>query len=272
MSHQKEIIIVKLGGSIVTEKSADQPIVRQSNVVNIARIFRKHFNPEKHSLVLIHGAGSFGHLHAHRYKLALGTKDHPEKIFRAIENQSLDARLNSELTQIFIKAKLPVVGMPTRTIAINNRGFLSSLVTGSIKRALEANTIPLLHGDMVFDKAWGLSVLSGDVLLAKLAQYFKVTKVFFASDVDGIFSQDPHQFKKAKLIPKVRFEKIGSSITLGCSHHKDVTGGLSKKFTALNKLPALEKIFFFNGSKTKNFHFVFDQKDFFGTIIDTRKG
>lgn len=270
MPHQKECVIVKLGGSIITEKSANAPILRESHTRNIARILKKNFNPKKHSLILIHGAGSFGHLHAHHHKLSLGTKDHPEKTFRAVENQSLDARLNNELTAIFIEAKLPVVGMPTRTLAINKNGSFASLSIKSIEVALRVGAVPLLHGDMVFDRAWGLSILSGDVLMAKLAEHFNVKKVFFASDVDGIFSEDPHSSKNARLIPKIHFDKIGNDLILGKSHHRDVTGGLSKKFSALYSLPSLKKIFFFNGLKAPNFSFPFNQKNFFGTIIDKK--
>lgn len=270
MPRQKEIIIIKLGGSIVTEKSAEKPVIRTNHVTKIARIIAKHYNPQRYSLILIHGAGSYGHLHAYRHKLSLGTKDHPEKTFRATENQYLDARLNSELTTIFIQEKLPVVGMPTRTLAINKNGALASLSIESIEAAIRVGVIPLLHGDMVFDQAWGLSILSGDTLMVKLAEHFNTKKVFFASDVDGIFSEDPHLSKKAKFIPRIHFDKIGKELVLGQSHHRDVTGGLSKKFSALYTLPSLKKIFFFNGLKVLNFSFLFSQKNFSGTIIDKK--
>jgi isopentenyl phosphate kinase len=145
--------------------------------------------------------------------------------------------------------------------------MFSSLFVQSIETALQAGAIPLLHGDMVFDRAWGLSILSGDVLLAKLAKQFKVSKIFFASDVDGVFSEDPHRFQNATLVQTTTLEKLNQTAKLTSSHNQDVTGGLAKKFTYLQGIRSLRSIYFFNGLIPKNFSFLFDQKDFFGTVI-----
>ncbi len=268
---EKKYILVKLGGSIATQKHLSRPRVRRAHLERIARVLRTAYDPSKHALILIHGAGSFGHLHAHKYGLALGTKDHPEKTFRAVENQSLDAFLNSEITRIFIQAGLPVVGMPTRTLVTNTRGRLSSFETQSITTAIRAGAIPLLHGDMVFDTAWGLSICSGDVLVAELAQTLSIPQVFFASDVDGIFTKDPHQYTDATLIQRTTLREItDGTIRLNQSHNIDVTGGLSKKFTLFQKNTSLEKIYLFNGLKPTNFTFLFDQSNFFGTTIEAQ--
>ncbi len=269
---KKELIIIKLGGSIVTLKHLSRPAIRSAHVGRIAAVLKRHYRPKKHALILIHGAGSFGHIHAHKYDLALGTKNHKEKLYRATENQSLDATLNAGLTALFIAAGLPVVGMPSRTLALNTRGKLSSLNAHPIEVALNSNAIPLLHGDMIFDTTWGLSVCSGDVLVAELARIFSTKKVFFASDVDGIFSQDPHKHKHAVLIEKTTLQEISNgSLKLEQSHNIDITGGLSKKFSFFKKIASLEYIFLFNGLQSETFSFPFSQKKFFGTTIRTKK-
>lgn len=265
---KKEILILKLGGSIVTLKHLGKPAIRRAHVKRIVAVIKKSYDPKKHSLILIHGAGSFGHLHAHTHGLAQGTKDHPEKTLRAVENQSLDAALNSALTAIFVEAGLPVVGLPTRTLAFNSAGKLKGLEAKSISAALSVGAIPLLHGDMVFDTAWGLSVCSGDVLTPELARIFSVEKVFFASDVDGIFTKDPHQFVDAALIKETTLQEMASGrIQMSESHNVDVTGGLSKKFSFFQKNSSLKNIYLFNGLKLENFSSIFDQKNFFGTLI-----
>ena len=269
---KKRVLIVKLGGSIVTLKHLGRPAIRRAHASKIASVLKKQYDSKKHSLILIHGAVSFGHLHAHRHGLALGTKDQPQKTFRAVENQALDARLNAELTTLFVKAGLPVVGLPTRTIAKNNTGKLSSLDTQSIESALSVGAIPLLHGDMVFDTTWGLSVCSGDVLVPELAHRFSAESVFFASDVDGIYTKDPHQYRDAILIQETTLEEISrGTIQMGKSHNIDVTGGLSKKFSLFHKMPSLKEIHLFNGLKPKNFSSIFDQRKFFGTTIVVKK-
>lgn len=269
---QKTLIIVKLGGSIVTLKHHSRPAIRRAHIRRIASVLQKQYDPRRHALILIHGAGSFGHVHAHDHALSLGTKNAPEKTFRAVENQSLDAFLNSEITRIFIAASLPVVGMPTRTLALNTDGKLASLETKSIVTALEAGVVPLLHGDMIFDTAWGFSICSGDILMAKLAQVFSTKQVFFASDVDGIFTEDPHRFPDATLIEKTTLQAItDGTIRLNQSHNVDVTGGLSKKFLPFQKNRSLETIYLFNGLEPKNFSFLFDQLHFRGTTIKANR-
>ncbi len=269
---KKRVLIVKLGGSIVTLKHLSRPAIRRTHVSRIASILKKQYDPIRHSLILIHGAGSFGHLHAHQHGLALGTKDQPQKTFRAFENQALDARLNAELTTLFVTAGLPVVGLPTRTITKNEAGKLSSLNIDSIESALSVGAIPLLHGDMIFDTTWGLSVCSGDVLVPELARRFSAESVFFASDVDGIYTKDPHEYHDATLIQETTLEEISrGTIQLDKSHNIDVTGGLSNKFSLFHEMPLLHNIYLFNGLVPKNFSFVFNQGKFFGTIIVVKK-
>ncbi len=269
---KRTLIILKFGGSIATLKHLARPAVRRAHMRRMAALIAKQYDPKKYALILIHGAGSFGHLHAHRYSLASGTKDHPEKTFLAVENQSLDARLNSELTSLFVASGLPVVGMPTRTLVTNTNGKLTSFETKNIQSALRVGAIPLLHGDMVFDTTWGFSICSGDVLVSELANIFLAEKVFFASDVDGIFTRDPHQYEDATLMKALALDDIiNGTVKLTQSHNIDVTGGLSKKFSLFKKNSSLKKIYLFNGINTKNFSFIFNQKNFFGTTIQIKK-
>ncbi len=66
-----EIVILKIGGSVLTDKnkiSAPKP-------EEIARIAREISDGKNTKLVLIHGAGSFGHHQAKEYRLKDGLND-----------------------------------------------------------------------------------------------------------------------------------------------------------------------------------------------------
>lgn len=269
---QKELIIVKLGGSIVTQKEEKHPALRRNHLKKVAAVLAKGYDPKKHAMILIHGAGSFGHPHAHKYELTLGLKKDPRRIYRATENFAIMERLNSELAVLFNESGLPVCGMPTRTLAQNKAGKLFSLETKTLSAALKVSAIPLLHGDVVFDSTLGFSVCSGDTLASNLARSFGAKKVFFASDVDGVFSRDPHLSKDATLFRSLPLVSvINGAVQLGKSRHIDVTGGLSKKFSTFQRIPKLKNIFFFNGLVPENFSFLFDQKNFFGTTLFIKK-
>jgi len=222
-------------------------------------------------LILIHGVGSFGHLHAHTHGLAQGTKGAPEKLPRALENNTLNQSLSARLAEIFQSQNLPVASINTASVAINRAGKLETLSVDAVENVLRIGAIPMLHGDMIFDSAWGMSVCSGDTLIPFLAKKFNVEKIFFASDVDGVFSCDPHTSKDAIQIKNTTLADLlsGKSIDLAGSHHTDVTDGFRGKFGVFQNhaFSHLEEIRIFNGLDPKNFKNIFKASFSIGTKI-----
>lgn len=263
-------IVVKLGGSVVTEKSRGRPAIRRRLVRAIGRVIKQHWSPKTTRFILVHGAGSFGHFSAQKYGLAQGTKDHPEKLPRALANKAADQFLNNALAQIFLSIGLPVAGINTSSTVVNRAGKLHSVNLQPIESTLTAGAIPLLHGDMVFDSAWGMSICSGDVLVPYLAKKFHAESIFYASDVDGIFTRDPHRFPDAECLHEIKLTELFSEkVSLGHSHHVDVTAGFAGKFAVYRraKFPRLKTVGVFNGLFPKRYRGMFDRKNFSGTIV-----
>lgn len=267
--------ILKIGGSVLTVKSASQAKLRQMLTTQIGHALGRAYDPKKMRLILIHGVGSFGHLHAHTHGLAQGTKGTPKKLPQTLENSTLNQLLSSRIAKIFQSGGFPVASINTASIAINHEGKLQTLPTDTIENSLRVGAIPMLHGDMVFDSSWGMSVCSGDTLIPFLARKFDVEKIFFASDVDGIFSCDPHKFKHAQFIQKTSLEDLlsGKSIALAGSHHTDVTDGFRGKFGVFqgHNFPDLKEIRIFNGLDPKNFSHIFEKTFSLGTKIFMKK-
>ena len=64
------LIIIKLGGSVVTYKDSPTPKARLSTIKNLSEELSKlHKN---YQLIIVHGAGSFGHPLAKKYRLTEG--------------------------------------------------------------------------------------------------------------------------------------------------------------------------------------------------------
>ena len=57
--------------------------------------------------------------------------------------------------------------------------------------ALAAGMVPVLHGDAVFDDVQGCTILSGDIVVEKLAISLRPQHVAFLTDVPGIFDRCP---------------------------------------------------------------------------------
>ena len=69
MSHMPRVI-VKLGGGLITDKSQYRK-VRMDNVDAVSAII-KEMKDSGYSVIIVHGAGSFGHLEARNWKLSEG--------------------------------------------------------------------------------------------------------------------------------------------------------------------------------------------------------
>ena len=61
-------VIVKLGGGLITDKS-EYKQVRRDRVDAVSAVIRELRNCG-HSVIIVHGAGSFGHLEARKWRLS----------------------------------------------------------------------------------------------------------------------------------------------------------------------------------------------------------
>ncbi len=217
------MIILKLGGSLITDKSQQFKVRREV----LERIAGEIKEGAKEKLIIVHGGGSFGHPVADRYKLQEGFKD-KEQIDGIVLTRKMMGELNRSVINTFHEHKLPVVAIqPSANITCNN-GRIKDINTDVIKRFLDLGTIPVLFGDVVLDKKLGFCILSGDQIMTFLAEKFKVDKVIFAADVDGIYDKNPRKFDDAKLIPEISSadEDILNKL---CTREGDVTGGMKGK-------------------------------------------
>jgi len=75
------MIILKIGGSILTKKDAPESEVDSVNLKRIALEIKKSLDNSSKELVIVHGAGSFGHPPAKKYKIgqAFDKDEYPQK-------------------------------------------------------------------------------------------------------------------------------------------------------------------------------------------------
>lgn len=251
----KPLYILKIGGSVATYKNKQPLRVRRALLYDIATEIKKARTKGNFSLVLIHGSGAAGHHLAKKYALHEGALGDPKKIRAALDSQTANQLLDHIITDIFISRGLPVTPCHTASLVIQNNKKVSDFNTNTIRAALENDYIPLLYGEMVFDSQLGMSVCSGDTLAALIARECHAQKIFFASDIDGIFTKDPHLFKDATLIESLYLHTAEKQSALSPSHNTDVTGGLLGKIRELAILADtdIETIEIFNGFQPKRY-------------------
>ena len=61
----------------------------------------------------------------------------------------------------------------------------------TVRAALQAGLVPVLHGDVVLDGVQGVSILSGDTILERLAFHFHPQRAVFLTNVMGVFDRPP---------------------------------------------------------------------------------
>ncbi|WP_234711207.1 isopentenyl phosphate kinase [Nostoc punctiforme] len=166
-----ELVLVKLGGSLITDK--DKPYTARREVITqlveqVSLIKRENPNLK---LIIGNGAGSFAHQSANKYNTINGFSGDEEKLgFCLVHQDALD--LNFLLAKSFLQVGLPVVSLPPISMIItHNKKLLKSDFSG-IESSLQAGLIPLVFGDVVLDQAIGGTVFSTDAMLAELAKYF----------------------------------------------------------------------------------------------------
>ncbi len=182
-------------------------------------------NPDT-QIILGHGSGSFGHTAAKKYDTRNGVKTVEE--WRGFAEVRFQA---AELTRYVIKslldagiAALPF--SPSSSMISNQRKIIAHNVL-TIRKALNVNILPVVHGDVAFDEALGGTILSTEDVFAFLAERFPVTRILLAGIEAGVWKDFPARTKLAKRIRLEDYENMRASI--GGSASADVTGGMKTK-------------------------------------------
>jgi len=226
--------IVKLGGSIITRKRETER-TRPKVLERLGRELGGLSLPG--GLLVLHGAGSFGHPGAQRFGLARppAPDARPELRRRggAIVGREV-RRLHNDVLRALIDGGAPAFSTPPNVLARNREGRLASLEDRPIRRALEEGRVPVAFGDVVPDDAWGVSILSADTLALELGRRWSARRVVFVSDVPGILP--PGASGRQHPIPRWNREEQARLDPLPGA--PDVTGGIRAKGQAMLDLAA----------------------------------
>ncbi len=231
-----ELVFVKLGGSLITDKTRpftarEEVIARLAEELAQARAARPGLR-----LLLGHGSGSFGHVVGQRYGTRAGV--HNEEGWRGFaETAAAAARLNRLVTDIMLAAGLPVWSIQPSATARCRDGVVISLGWETIERALAAGLMPLIYGDVALDEVRGGTIASTEELFAYLAPLLQPRRIILAGEVDGVFTADPLQDPTARLLPLLSPQTIAAGkLGLGGGLGVDVTGGMASKVAAMSEL------------------------------------
>ncbi|MDD1769629.1 MAG: isopentenyl phosphate kinase family protein, partial [Methanomassiliicoccales archaeon] len=179
-------------------------------------------------VMIVHGAGSFGHLLAAKHALHEGRRN--EKQIPALARVMQDVRdLDMKVIKELADALLPAVSIPPAACARMRAGVLNTLDVKLFRDYTELGAVPVTFGDVVLDDVKGFSICSGDQIIRMLAKEFAPERVIFCADVDGVYTADPKSDPKAKLLRQVDstyLRKLSKDTS-----YVDVTGGMHGKLS-----------------------------------------
>ena len=237
------MIIIKLGGSVITNKSK----LNSLNTDNINRLASEIKKANKKAII-IHGAGSFGHIHAKKYDLNNGFKD-TKQIMGFAETHVNVQKLNTKVIELLQRNCIPAVSISPHSIMKLDNHKPIKFDYDIFKDCLKQGFMPVSFGDVVLDKTLGFSICSGDLLVQILSKNFKIEKTVFVIDEDGLYSSNPKIDKKAKFIVSSTIEDL-EKLSVSMDSHPDVTKGMKGKIDTIKNI-AEEGIdtYLLNGNK-----------------------
>ena len=233
-----DLIILKVGGSVITDKHSPEPMVNYEALHRIAKEIADGYDADNTGMVFIHGAGSYGHQIVKRTGINKGIEREDQKVAFA-ETQRLQNDLNSIVTKALIERGVPAIPVLASSHAVMEKGRLVRMDTEAIKGFLDVGLVPVLYGVPAYDTHQKCSILSGDQIAPFLAEKLHAKKIIHGTNVDGIFTANPSEDPKAKLIGEINQGNLDDvRKVLGASSAVDVTGGM---FGKVNEIIELSK-------------------------------
>lgn len=250
------MILVKLGGSIITDKT--RPLSIRSRILNSITQSLAWFGEP---LVLVHGGGSFGHYWSVEYDMHTAPDEYELEGVSEVKTSMTD--LNGFVARSMMKNRLYPYCVPPE--AFMHGGKLVPAKVKMLDTISKSGMVPVTYGDALWTgkKTY---ILSGDVIMAKLAQALKPELCVFLLNVDGLYNNmedmelipvfDPDSEAAKKIMAEIRAAKKRDPESEDAPDDPgpmDVTGGMLRKVErAIEISNAGIPVLFTNGKYARN--------------------
>jgi len=218
------MIFLKFGGSLITDKNQPQtprPEVLRLLAQQIAEATQANPNMR---LLLGHGSGSFGHNVADKFNTQFGAST--QKEWRGFaEVWTVANRLNRMVVDSLIETGLSVLSLPPSASVISAGKNIVKMAVEPIRSAIDAGLIPVIQGDVVFDRQQGSTIVSTEQVFEFLAPHLKPSLVLLAGIEAGVYQDYP---ACKQVIPHITEANI-QEFSIAASAATDVTGGMAVK-------------------------------------------
>jgi isopentenyl phosphate kinase len=154
--------------------------------------------------------------------------------------------LNRYVIQALHEAGVPAMTFSPAASVWSQDGKVVKWDLSQIEHALERGIVPVVHGDVIFDRAKGGTILSTEDLFEHLARELHPDRILLAGLEEAVWADFPARRHKVEVLTRASFHEISTGI--GESAGADVTGGMQSKVQQMldlvEQVPGLQALIF----------------------------
>ncbi len=228
------VVLVKLGGSLITDKSGDCT-ARPEVIDRLAREIAAARPGMRERLILGHGSGSFGHASAARHGIGAGRLG-PAALPGVSETRARAAELHALVIDRLLAAGLAPFTWAPSSALIARSGAPASGAIEPLLAALDSGLLPVTYGDVVMDRDWGASISSTEAVLSYLAgrlrrRGIRVGRALWLGATEGIYDAEGAPIPR---VDRGNYARVRRAI--GTTAGTDVTGGMLLRLETARRL------------------------------------
>ncbi len=141
MEYGRRMILIKLGGSIITNKGKPQS-ARRKTIDNILKQIKKINEPK----ILVHGGGSYGHYWSVKYDMHTKPARYSLKGLSVVKNSMIE--LDKIILDSATKNKLNTYSLPPTDFMNGNKPIRNKIQ--KIGEIAKSGLIPITYGDALW--------------------------------------------------------------------------------------------------------------------------
>jgi len=219
-----EAILLKLGGSLITEKARPET-PRLDVIARLAGEIARAAAAHPFRLIVGHGSGSFGHVAARRFGIAEGIRSADQLPGISLTQQRAAALHRLVVEALAEAGALPYSIAPSSCIVAAG-GRPAAFADEPLLLALGRGLLPVLYGDVVLDRERGVSICSTEQVFETVAERlpergWTVRRALWLGETDGLWDD------AGRTVPRVSAAGFAEAArAIGDPAGTDVTGGM----------------------------------------------
>lgn len=231
-THNQEVVLVKLGGSLITDKRQTRTALPAVITDCLQQIKSALEQAPQLRVIIAHGQGSFAHRPAKKYALQHGFIDESSTLGYALTQYEV-VQLNQIVINAGLQIQMPVVPFFPSNAVLLADGKEQQFDITVLEQALLSGFMPVSTGDVVLDTNKGCGIWSADTVLPAIARKlqkrrWRVREIIHVTQTPGVYAD--MQKIELGILPEISSQNISAiQQQLGAAAGVDVTGGMKEK-------------------------------------------